>query len=487
MYTHDDDTSGLPIVSPAHLLPVQVLRREIIAPETVTLFLVLPGTGQAPAPYLPGQFVTLAFPTQRQTLYRSYSLCGDGRPDQPWEITVKRLQQGAVSTYLHDQVEEGMLLYASMPRGTFTLPANLQPDTPLVFVAVGSGITPIMGMLSALARLSPEHRPQVQLHYAARSPVEMIYRAELQRLDPREHWLRKWYYLASDGNRLTPETVLARARLITLQAHWYTCGPESLKRDVMAELEAENVPDEQVHAEVFTPQSGQSRASGSLSQATGRTSRLQIDETGATLDVRAHETLLDALERQGYRPDWSCRAGACGTCKLRVLAGQAQPAGEALSAAERRAGYVLSCVAMPLGDVTLASGGRAPAGGMIPAAAPGTALVARRLAATRIRFASLLAVGGLFFGSWMLTNHKPASLYSQSSAAPTQGVTTTPGGTTPGVTPTVPATSQSTPTSQPATNGTNPTPAPTAKQATPTPRPPAPTPTTQTGTSKPSH
>ena len=501
----DDDTDGLPIVSPANMLPVQVVRREEIAPDAVSLFLALPGTEQAPAPYQPGQFVTLALPTPRQTLYRSYSLSSDGNPNQPWEITIKRLHLGVVSTYLYDQVQEGTLLYASMPRGTFTLPADLEPGMPLVFVAVGSGITPIMGMLSALALLPPERRPEVFLHYATKSPVEMIYRRELQQLDPRERWLHKWYYLSSDGNRMTPETVYRRARHVAFQAHWYMCGPEAFKRDLFGLLEDEQVPDEQIHAEIFAPQSPQpGSASGDLAQYAGgaKVASLQIAETGAALDVRANETILAALERQGYRPDFSCRAGACGVCKLRVLSGQVNPVGDALSAAERRAGYVLSCVAKPVGDVTLASGGRAPAPGtMVAAAVPGAALARRRATTMQVRFAAVLAVGGLLFGSWNLTNHKPQSPQTNTSSAqgartatqaPGQPAATGTQATTPGTTqptatvalgakqptPTTPPAAQQ-PTATTAAGSTQPTSTPTAK-----PKPPTPTPTTQSGTSK---
>jgi ferredoxin-NADP reductase len=500
MSFNDGETSGLPIVSPANMMPVQVLRREIIAPEVVTLYLVLPDTEQAPAPYQPGQFVTLALPTFRKTLYRSYSLCGNGRTDQPWEITIKRLHMGTVSTYLYDKVTEGSLLYASLPRGTFTLPQNLQPGAPLVFVAVGSGITPIMGMLSALALLPPERRPQVQLHYASRSLTEMIYRRELQELDPREHWLRRWYYLSSDGNRLTPEAVMAKAKKqLVHHAHWYMCGPDTLKRDLQGLLEEWNVPDEHIHAEVFTPTAGAAqvswRAGQSSSGSVPGAAQLHVAETGAVLDVRANETLLTALERHGYRPDFSCRAGACGACKLRVLSGQVSPVGEALSVAERRAGYVLSCIAMPQGDVTIASGGRAPAGVAAGGAAvPGAALNTRRAAVMRTRFAALLAVGGLLFGSWMLTNHKPASLLASSqqnsSVAPTQpagqGNTPTagPSGTTPspGVTSTPKPGATPTPTPK---SGATPTPKPPAPTPTPKPPAPTPTPTTQSGTSHP--
>jgi ferredoxin-NADP reductase len=477
------------------MMPVQVLQREIIAPETVTLYLVLPDTEQAPAPYQPGQFVTLALPTFRGTIYRSYSLCGDGRPDLPWEITIKRLHLGTVSTYLYDKVKEGSILFASIPRGTFTLPKNLQPGDPLIFVAVGSGITPIMGMLSALALLPPEYCPQVQLHYAARSLADMIYRRELQEMDPRERWLSRWFYLSSDGNRMTPEAVLSKAEHLALQAHWYMCGPETLKRDLHGLLEECEVPDEQVHAEVFAPQTSQAqtieRGGNAISGGLPSVAQVRVEETGAVLDARANETLLATLERHGYRPDFSCRAGACGACKLRVLSGQVSPVGEALSAAERRAGYVLSCVAMPQGDVTLASGGRAPAGGATVGAVPGAMINTRHAAIMRTRLTALLAVGGLVFGSWMLTNHKPASTLA--SSQPKTGVTPTqasqgntptaaPSGSTPrpGVTPTPrPGTTptprpQATPTPKP---GVTPTPTPRPPTPTPTPKPPKPTPT----------
>ena len=122
LWREEQPSRALPVASPANMLPVQVVGREEIAPDTVSVLLVLPGTRQAPAPYLPGQFVTLALPTRHETLYRSYSLCGAGSPDQPWELTIKRMERGAVSTYFYEEVEVGTLLYASLPRGAFTLP-----------------------------------------------------------------------------------------------------------------------------------------------------------------------------------------------------------------------------------------------------------------------------------------------------------------------------------------------------------------------------
>src|SRR5215472_8366955 len=126
-------------------IPIQVVRREMLLPDVVSLFFAKPGTRLAPAPYLPGQFVTLVLPGHYDVLYRSYSLSGGGNPHDPWEITIKRVKQGVVSNYLFDAIQVGMVLQATPPRGSFILPHQIRRDMSFIFVAAGSGITPIRG------------------------------------------------------------------------------------------------------------------------------------------------------------------------------------------------------------------------------------------------------------------------------------------------------------------------------------------------------
>jgi len=394
------------------MLPVQVIHREVVAPDVVSVFIVLPGTRQAPAPYLPGQFVTLALPTPRDTLYRSYSLCGDGDMSKPWELTIKRMEMGAVSTYFYDSVVPGTLLYASLPRGTFTLPANGGAETPLVMVALGSGITPIMGMLRALNRMPAGQQPMVHLHYASRSPDVEIFGDELAAMDPNRTWLRQAHYFSSAGNRLQPETVLARSGGLGKRAHWYMCGPESLKRELQGELQRLGVPRNHAHSEVFATKSGPAyKVESSGGDGVGGT--ITIAATGATVDAQPQETLLTALERNGYRPEYSCRVGSCGTCKLKVLSGQVNPVGEALSDRDRADGYVLSCIAHPIGDVTLESAGSGPVG------AGAAAGVGHAGAKALVRLGAFVGVSALLLTSWNLTNHRPTSWAAAASPAPT--------------------------------------------------------------------
>jgi ferredoxin-NADP reductase len=468
-----DYTQGLPIVSPSNMLPVQVIRREIVAPGAVSLFLALPGTTQAPAPYFPGQFITMALPTPQETLYRSYSLSSDGDPQRPWEITVKRMHMGAVSSYFYTSVEEGALLYASLPRGAFTLPPHVEPTMRFVFVAAGSGITPIIGMIRYLALLPSRQQPMVQLHYASRSMDDMIFGDELTRLDPDETWLRQYHYLSVARERMTPAKILNEAGRIAFRAQWYMCGPESLKRDLSKMLLAQGVAADQLHSELFATQQGPAYQVAANHAAGGD---LRVVETGAALDVRPRETLLAALERHGYHPNFSCRVGSCGACKLQVIDGEVAPVGETLTQSEREEGYVLGCIAYPNGEVTIASGGRPPAGVERVTSVGAPILPGRGATAVRLRVATLLALGGVVFGAWNLTNHKPNSWLANAAANTTNSAPAE-------ATPTTDTSLQPTDTAAPG----QPTATPRPGQPTATPRPgqPTATPAPPTATPKP--
>lgn len=339
----------------AHLIEVQVVARAEAAHDAVTLWLATPSTRRAPLPYQPGQFITLVLPRPGGlTVQRSYSLCGIGDPSQPWEITIKRQPGGLVSPYLCETLRPGMVLKTTAPTGTFILPARLDERGPLVLVASGSGITPIMSLARALATMPETARPPVQLHYAYHSPTDGIYARELLALDPDQRWLRQWHYISKRGDRLTPANVRATLGHLVANAEVYFCGSRSLRTALEADLRDLGITC--FHVETFaSPHRAPPTADGH--QTGGDAVRIRVADDGAVVTARPGETLLETLERAGYACSSSCRAGACGTCRLKVLAGQVRDDGDALTPQERAAGYVLSCVAQPSGDVTVAGMG----------------------------------------------------------------------------------------------------------------------------------
>jgi ferredoxin-NADP reductase len=379
-------------------LNLRVLAVAPAARETITLSLALPGTQRAPAPYLPGQFITLSLPTAGGSLLRSYSLAGDGDAGRPWEITIKRQPGGIASGHIHRHVRPGMLLTASMPQGHFTLPSRIQPESTLVFVAAGSGITPIYGMLRALARLAPARRPHVQLHYAYRTAEDGIYAREIAALDPDHAWLTQYHYLSASGHRLRAEHVLSSLGADAARGEWYICGPAALQQQVQVAARARGVPEERIHVETFASPARREAAPGRGGKVAGQ---IHLVDTGAVLDARPRETILETLERNGYASPFECRAGACGTCKLRLLAGQVRNGdGGGLTRGERAAGYILSCGAEPIGNVTLATAGKRTGGGR-----PIISTVAHRAGRHKLRVALTAGAAAVFLTSLGLASN----------------------------------------------------------------------------------
>ncbi|HEX5546276.1 MAG TPA: 2Fe-2S iron-sulfur cluster-binding protein [Ktedonobacterales bacterium] len=401
-----------------HTITVQVTATTPAARNAVTFTLALPGTHGSPGPYRAGQFITLTIPTASGApLYRSYSLCGDGNADAPWQITVKRTAGGRVSNYLIDRIRPGMALQCSQPQGSFTMTQRPHPGVPFVFVAGGSGITPVYAMLRALARMAPEERPRVTLHYAYHGPEDAIFGRELAALDPQRTWLTQRHYMTTQGQRLSPARIVAAMAAEAAQAQWYVCGPAALRHDLEATASNRGIPTTHLHAEIFASPSAR-RANRPAH--VGKAARIRLADSGAVLVTRPGETLLETLERGGYRPDFSCRAGACATCRLKVLSGRVCASGEnnALTPDERARGYVLSCVAEPEGDLTLATAGRrvaAPWAGSTGGARRPT--TAARLAARRgLRAGVAAATIGLFAGMWGLTHTSSATASAVNSS-----------------------------------------------------------------------
>lgn len=77
----------------------------------------------------------------------------------------------------------------------------------------------------------------------------------------------------------------------------------------------------------------------------------------ATYQVDYRKPLLDSLRDQGVDLPYGCKYGGCITCAAKLMAGEVnQKAQVALNNRQINDGYVILCVARPLGDITLEIG-----------------------------------------------------------------------------------------------------------------------------------
>src|ERR1700733_15101399 len=159
------------------------LRGEVVDVRTETedsaTVTIKPGWGFS-ADYQPGQYVGIGLRIDGRWHWRSYSLTSVPRRDNKHiTITVKATPEGFLSTHLVNGVKPGTIVRLAAPKGDFALPDP--PPAKLLLVSAGSGITPIMAMLRALAQRGPTS-DVVHIH-SAPSAQDVIFHDELQELD----------------------------------------------------------------------------------------------------------------------------------------------------------------------------------------------------------------------------------------------------------------------------------------------------------------
>src|SRR5437588_8134889 len=109
---------------------------------------------------------------------RSYSIASPPEDGEQLALTVERVEGGEVSAYLLDEIRPGDRLELRGPIGGYFVWEARMTD-PLLLVAGGSGICPLMAMLRH--RAASSSAVSARLLYSARSLDDVIYRSELER------------------------------------------------------------------------------------------------------------------------------------------------------------------------------------------------------------------------------------------------------------------------------------------------------------------
>ena len=261
-----------------------------VAEDVVSL--VLRATHGPLAPWDPGAHIDLALPNW---LTRQYSLCGDPADRESYRVAIRHepLSRGG-SEYVHRFLRRGRPLDVSLPRNHFPL----VPAPGYLFLAGGIGITPLLPML----RAAIEAEVPAALVYVGQSVATMPFVDELRALH-------------GDRVRIVATRTQGRPDLTALGstpvpgALVYCCGPAPM----LAAAEAA-FPPERLRTERFRPVTRSFAPNTPFEAVCGR--------SGQTVQVSAHESLLDALTRAGHAVASGCREGVCGSCEVAVLDGE---------------------------------------------------------------------------------------------------------------------------------------------------------------------
>ena len=307
------------------LMPLRVTRNEPIA-DGINL-IEFRALDDKPLPqFSAGAHITIRVPNG---MLRKYSLCNDPAERDRYQVAVKREANGrGGSSNLIDKVKAGDQLLVAPPINDFGLPQRAQD---FLFIAGGIGITPIMAMIREVRAQGKRFR----LFYCARSPETTAFAEELSK--PEYAGLVTIHHDHGDpACSLDLKPVLAERKN---REHLYCCGPRPLMEAVRHMTD--HWSSTAVHFEAFSE--------AETHKASDKPFKVRLARSGKLLDVPVTKTILEVLRENGLEVPSSCETGTCGTCRTKLIAGEADHR-DLVLADHERADQIMICVSRARGD-----------------------------------------------------------------------------------------------------------------------------------------
>ncbi|MFD2394119.1 benzoate 1,2-dioxygenase electron transfer component BenC [Dietzia aerolata] len=200
--------------------------------------------------FLPGQYVNIAVPGTDQT--RSYSF-STGADANHLSFLIKYAAGGAMSEYLAQHCAVGDRLELTGPMGSFFL---RESERPLLLLAGGTGLAPVLSILETLAAAGTSGRP-IHLIYGTSLDTDVVYTDLLDEYTTRMPGMT-WDLVVSDPDTVHPNSgyvtgLITPEHLHDGTADIYLCGPPPMVEAVRGHLDAEGLQVTHFYYEKFTP------------------------------------------------------------------------------------------------------------------------------------------------------------------------------------------------------------------------------------------
>lgn len=311
--------------------------------------------------YQSGQFLTFVFNHYNgEEVRRSYSISSSPGLKEALTITVKRIPNGEFSRWFFDKAQLGDVLTTTGASGLFTLPESVVKYRQYVFIAAGSGITPVFSIIKTL--LNTHSSARVILIYSNTSLDTTIFYDSLKALQMEFYERLQIEFLFSRSGdlwraRLSFSLLEMLIKKYVVDALYktvfYLCGPYDYMQKAIIELKREGVKAENIRKESFLttkPVVRNRPPDLNAHQVTLRRNDLEFHIT-----VQYPVTILQQAKMQGIELPYSCEAGRCGSCAATCKSGKVwMQYNEVLLDEDIEKGRVLTCTGFPIdGDIVL--------------------------------------------------------------------------------------------------------------------------------------
>ena len=215
-------------------------------------------------------------------------------------LTVKKVDQGLVSSWLVDQSQTGDILRLGQPYGEM----QQQVQTPkLLLLAAGSGITPMLSLIEAFCQSRQLKAISVQLMYWVKTHEDAAYAEYLKEVAENfPNFTYQIFYTQQQDQRLNQSHVNQLKSLNETTV--YACGPSGFA--ATAETLFKHVASIQTEAFSLSQFDTDATDTGFIN--------VTLTQSNKTLAIPKGQSILSSLEHQGIKPKHGCRMGICNKC-----------------------------------------------------------------------------------------------------------------------------------------------------------------------------
>ncbi len=311
-----------------------------------------------------GQFVTLELSIDDQQVMRSYTISSSPSLPYSFSITVKRIPNGKVSNWLHDNLQINSEIAIHGPVGVFNCIDH--PASKVLLLSGGVGITPLMSMARWFC--DTQANVDVAFSHSARSPKDIIYKRELEQMcaDNANFSLHLVCENYSSGEAwFGYRGFLDTAKLAImvpdfLEREIFCCGPTPYMDAVKKILSSHNFNMDNYHEELFISpddsinNKSDGQESQPIQQESSELTEISFAKANKRVMAKPEETIHEAAARVDVNIPKACGMGLCGTCKVFKLEGEVTMNDDGgITDEDKEAGFILSCCSVARGPVSI--------------------------------------------------------------------------------------------------------------------------------------
>ena len=206
--------------------------------------------------FIPGQFVTMDLPIAEKRLkrWRSYSIANAPDHSNQLEFCIVKLEGGAATTYLFEEIKVGSTIRFKGPSGAFCLPKEIKNE--LVLICTGTGVAPFRSMLLDIYNNKKPHQ-NIHLIFGTRFENTILYREEFEAMKEKMEGFDYTIALSREekwegAKGYVHAIYMEKYKEVIPNRHFYICGWSNMIDEAVANLIVKMGYDKsQIHYELY--------------------------------------------------------------------------------------------------------------------------------------------------------------------------------------------------------------------------------------------